>query len=169
MQVNAWPELLYHRFRPDIRRGAFLFLAVALAYLLASLAWPLLYSRKIKAMKAFDYRLPDLKSPGDEDIQPYAFYQEAVQGRRVFGTLAPVESGEAGVPGPAIPTPDILGSLNLLGVVSGESPQAIIEDTTAQRTYYINRGQSIGDLKIEDIREGKVIIKRNGERFELRM
>ncbi|MCM8789708.1 MAG: hypothetical protein NC916_01615, partial [Candidatus Omnitrophica bacterium] len=57
--------------------------------------------------------------------------------------------------------------LKLLGIIFGDNPQAIIEDAKNQKTYYLNREQSIGDFIVEDIRDGKVILDYQGQKFEL--
>lgn len=63
----------------------------------------------------------------------------------------------------------ILANLNLLGIITGENNQAIIEDKTLKKTYFLYKGDSFGDLKVYDIKDNGVILDYNGERIELKM
>jgi hypothetical protein len=58
-------------------------------------------------------------------------------------------------------------ALNLIGVVSGESPQAIIEDAQHQKTSFVSVGQTIGGFTVEEVHENKVILSLNGKKIEL--
>ena len=62
---------------------------------------------------------------------------------------------------------DLVKQLNLVGIIAGENPQAVIEDKNTQKTYYLNKGQFLGEIQLEDILEGKIIINHKGQRFEL--
>jgi len=62
---------------------------------------------------------------------------------------------------------DILGNLNLLGIITGDNNQAIIEDKTLKKTYFLYKGDSFGGLKVYDIKENVVILDYNGEKIEL--
>jgi len=62
---------------------------------------------------------------------------------------------------------DVKGQLSLLGVIGGDAPQVIIEDKKAQKTYFLNKGATFGDIEVGDIFDNKVILIYQGERFEL--
>lgn len=62
---------------------------------------------------------------------------------------------------------DRLKDLSLKGIIAGDNPQAIIEDTKNQKSYFLNKGQSINRMMVEDILEDRVILKVDGEVFEL--
>ena len=62
---------------------------------------------------------------------------------------------------------EILGNLNLLGIITGDNNQAIIEDKTLKKTYFLYKGDSFGDLKVYDIKESAVILDYKGEKIEL--
>lgn len=96
-------------------------------------------------------------------LKPYEYYAEAIRGRRVFGGAASLETNR---PASGQVT-DSIKDISLIGIILGENPQAAIEDKKMQKTYYVTRGQFIGEFQVEAIQEGKVIINYNGERFEL--
>ncbi len=95
--------------------------------------------------------------------KPYDFYSQAIRDRKIFGEQV---SSEAARPMSAINS-DLIKDINLIGVILGDSPQAIIEDKKTQKSYYVNKGQFIGEFRVDDIQEGKVILTYEGEKFEL--
>ena len=96
--------------------------------------------------------------------KPYTYYAEDIEKRNIFGpslyTEAPNAPGE-----PALK--ESVKDLNLLGIVSGKNPQAIIEDKKEGKTHFVNKGDSIGLLRVEEIAEDKVILNYRGEHVDL--
>jgi len=66
-----------------------------------------------------------------------------------------------------IPKEEILGNLNLLGIITGDNNQAIVEDKTLKKTFFLYKGDSIGELKVYDIKDNVVILEYRGEKIEL--
>ena len=64
---------------------------------------------------------------------------------------------------------EALQDLNLLGVITGDDNQAIIEDTKTKKTFFLYKGDSFREFKVYDIREGSVTLDYEGERIELKM
>jgi len=62
---------------------------------------------------------------------------------------------------------EIMQDFTLLGIMRGDNPQAVIEDKKAQKTYFLNRGDYLGEVQISDIQEGRVILEYEGESFDL--
>ena len=62
---------------------------------------------------------------------------------------------------------EIVGNLNLLGIITGDNNQAIIEDKTLKKTFFLYKGDSLGDLKVYDIKDSVVILEYRGEKIEL--
>ncbi|MDD5584488.1 MAG: type II secretion system protein N [Candidatus Omnitrophica bacterium] len=114
-------------------------------------------------------RLPEKKIAASlavlprQEVKPYEFYAQAIMNRPLFGA----ETGNAPESAASIAETDLLKDITLVGIISGENPQAIIEDTKNQKTYYLNKGQSIGQVQVEDITQGKIIVKYNGQKYEL--
>ncbi|MBI4341992.1 MAG: hypothetical protein HY599_01350 [Candidatus Omnitrophica bacterium] len=58
--------------------------------------------------------------------------------------------------------------LTLTGVVSGDPPQAIIEDTQAQKTYFVTVGQPLAEgAVLDEVLDNRVILDFQGEKIEL--
>jgi cell division protein FtsL len=66
-----------------------------------------------------------------------------------------------------IPIHDIKANLNLLGIVTGDNNQAIIEDKNLKKTFFLYKGDNIGELKVYDIKNNAVILDYKGEKIEL--
>ena len=64
---------------------------------------------------------------------------------------------------------EMLQDLNLLGVITGDDNQAIIEDKKTKRTFFLYKGDSFREFKVYDIREGSVTLDYEGEKIELKM
>jgi len=60
-----------------------------------------------------------------------------------------------------------LKNFSLKGIIAGDKPQAIIEDSRSQKSYFLFKGESVNDIKVEDIQSDRVILKVNGEVLEL--
>ena len=62
---------------------------------------------------------------------------------------------------------DLLKSLFVVGIISGEKPQAIIEDRKSGQLHYVFTGDQIGDLEIIDVNNDKVLIRYGDEEAQL--
>ncbi len=65
------------------------------------------------------------------------------------------------------PVQDVKADLNLLGIVTGDNNQAIIEDKNLKKTFFLYKGDNIGELKVYDIKGNAVILDYKGEKIEL--
>lgn len=95
------------------------------------------------------------------EAKSYDVYAQSLTRRGIFGS-----SGNRQDSLDAAPVSTIK-DINLVGIISGDNPQAIVEDKKMSKTCYLSEGQYIGDVKIEDIQEGKVILNENGQLYEL--
>ena len=95
---------------------------------------------------------------------------EAFQSRQLF---RPFPQGEAGGAGDAAPpgAQELLAQYVLVGILSGESPVAVIEDAETHKTSTLGVGDRLGELfRVEQILESKVVLSADdGSRYELRL
>lgn len=66
-----------------------------------------------------------------------------------------------------VPKEEIMANLNLLGIITGDNNQAIIEDKSLKKTFFLYKGDSLGELKVYDIKNSAVILDYKGEKIEL--
>ena len=107
---------------------------------------------------------PEQEAAGlKQATRSYDFYLQGMKDKRIF---ASVSTQNPEKPVNALSS-DLLKDIALIGIISGENPQAIIEDKKTQETIYATKGQMIGEIRIEDIQEGKIIVNYKNERYEL--
>jgi hypothetical protein len=97
-----------------------------------------------------------------------SYYLEKARGRDLF-TMAVKKSAKMLGMGPSQRAVEATAHLRLVGISWSNDPDAMIEDTKAQRTLFLKSGQTIdGDIKVESISKDKVMISYGGEEIELR-
>lgn len=115
----------------------------------------------------YEFLQENADSPNGQEVKPFSYYDGLIAKKGLF-KIAQEEVKKEIRPSAAQAGPlELLSNYSLSGVVSGERPQAIIEDKKAQKTYFLNKGQYLGEFRIDDIMEGKVIFDFNGQKFEL--
>ena len=63
---------------------------------------------------------------------------------------------------------ELAARLNLMGIVAGDQPQAIIEDSQTHKTYFVISGQAVSEgAVVEKVLENRVILSIDGETIEL--
>jgi len=140
-------------------------LAVAVIYLIATFLYSWFGLSKIRLPDIASQKVEEPQFPLKKEPKPYEFYLQGIQQHQIFASSSASETASVAAMAEANSVKDI----NLVGIISGENPQAIIEDKKSQKTYYLNKGQSIGEFQIEDIQEGKIILNYRGQRYELYM
>lgn len=98
-------------------------------------------------------RVPSASSEGPELL-----------GSRELFRASPAAAAPARIPqAPFEKTKD----LSLKGIIAGDKPQAILEDEKNKKSYFLYKGDSVNDIKVEDIQSDRVILIINGEALEL--
>ncbi|OGW75764.1 MAG: hypothetical protein A2Z72_01315 [Omnitrophica bacterium RBG_13_46_9] len=98
-----------------------------------------------------------------------SYYLEKVRERDIF-RIGEKKQEQAG-PSPKEPTSRIIEEIQrfrLVGISWSKNPDAMIEDTVALRTFFVKRGQMLGNVKVEGIFKDKVILSFEDEETELR-
>lgn len=95
------------------------------------------------------------------ETKNYSYYSNKISGRNIFNA-GPYDDAayKAGSSPAGKPEEETLG---LVGIIPGASPQAIIEDKKAQKTYYFTKGQTSDDITVDDISENKVVLEYKGK------
>ena len=75
------------------------------------------------------------------------------------GSAAMAPSAQAGA---------VTARLTLMGIVTGNPPQAIIEDAQTKKSYFVTVGQGLLEgVTVEAIRPDRVVLNLHGEKIEL--
>jgi len=85
--------------------------------------------------------------------------------RNMFSFLPPVSVIKPGV---ALDAAQMVSTLKLVGIMWSDNPQAMIEDTKAQKTLLLGTSDQIGELKIKKILKDKVILSKDDQEWDLR-
>ena len=133
-------------------------------YLIGVFIYPLIGLEKANIRSV---TLESFKEPQAElniEAKPYEFYLSGITGSQIFkNSVVPAGSPEVANPVNA----DAIKDITLKGIVEGENLQAIITDKNTQKTYYVTKGQFIGEFEVEEIGKNKVIVNYKGQKFEL--
>lgn len=126
-------------------------------------------------------RTPNFAPPKDlraalqkETIVPLeetSYYLQKVSARDIFREGGEKEVREAEEPVGAVSseTAEAIQSLALVGISWSSNPDAIIEDKGHQRTYFVKRGQMVGEnVKVEAIFKDHVVVTYEDREYELR-
>ncbi|MDD5496526.1 MAG: hypothetical protein PHP46_05450 [Candidatus Omnitrophica bacterium] len=92
----------------------------------------------------------------------YAQYSAIIGQKQLFESIAGAAAAQE-----SIQSGNAANNFNLVGIIPGDSPQAIIEDRNAGKTYYISKGASINGAVVREINNGKVVMDSNGESISL--
>lgn len=109
-------------------------------------------------------------SQQQKDYQPLTYYMQEIEKRGLFKSVIAdktAAAGQAQAEPERIKLDEIAKTLALKGIVAGEVPQAIIEDTKAGKTYFVTKKDNIGEVAIEEIRDNSVKIKLGEQSTEL--
>lgn len=69
----------------------------------------------------------------------------------------------------SVPKKEIAKDLNLLGIITGATDQAIIENSQTSKTFFLYKGDRFLGFTVYDIKESKVILDYKGEKVELKI
>lgn len=102
--------------------------------------------------------------------QPLNFYTQDIEKRNLFESTIIKDSAIANKTQPQpdkVKLEEIAKTLILKGVIAGQPTQAVIEDTKTQKTYFVTKGENIGDVTIDQISDDRVKIKLNDQTADL--
>ncbi|NQT00157.1 MAG: hypothetical protein HQ595_03650 [Candidatus Omnitrophica bacterium] len=95
--------------------------------------------------------------------KPLSFYKDPVKSKQLFtATAATAEQAQA-----SATFKEMIANLKLQGIISGPSPQAVIEDAQSGRVYFLSPGEQIGEIELKAILPGKVKLLYQGQEIEL--
>ncbi len=120
-------------------------------------------SKRYKKISSGDYldspaegKMPNINVTMDEAMTQ-------LRGRNIFTFLPTKEEATA-----AVSVGPTLGNFKLVGILWSDNPQAMIENSKEQKTYFVSNGDKIGDLDVKKIMKDKVMLGKDDQEWELR-
>ena len=111
------------------------------------------------------------KSEVEADIsstakKPYAYFSKDINKRQLFGASFKLQEKSERIDNKQLK--DVIKDISLVGIVSKQGKfVAIIEDKRVDKTYFLGEGDSLGELSIKQIEEGKVTLDYYGQEVDL--
>jgi len=96
---------------------------------------------------------------------PYSYYSAQLEGKNLFKAAMIREDTAGSIPKKELR--DLIKNLTLMGIISEEEPQAIIEDKSTGKSYFLKKGELINGVKIVEIKSNKVVLEYEEQRFDL--
>jgi len=97
--------------------------------------------------------------------RPLSSYVEGIAERNVFEEIHLEVAQENKMLPVAIPA--LEKKIKLIGILVDKDSKAIVEDLQEQQTHFLSRGDAIGSVLLEEVREDKVIFMYHNKRFEM--
>jgi type II secretory pathway component PulC len=104
-------------------------------------------------------------------LEETSYYLQKVSARDIFKEGHSNETPKVETPAPAVSAAavEVIQNLALVGISWSSNPDAIIEDKGHQKTYFVKRGQMVGeDVKVEAIFKDHVVLTYEDREYELR-
>lgn len=98
--------------------------------------------------------------------RPFLHYLEMARRRDIFSSIPLKEESEKPKMGEK-QIQEIMRGFKLVGIAWGKEPIVMIESKDDKRTYFLKKGDKIGQFKVNDILEDKVILDYSGSLIEL--
>jgi hypothetical protein len=90
--------------------------------------------------------------------------------RTLFAPPAAAAVGGSGVPaaGMSASAKSLASRLTLMGIVAGDTPQAIIEDGETKKTFFVTKGQMVVDgATVDQVLDNRVVLDVGGQKIDL--
>ena len=99
-------------------------------------------------------------------LKPFSYYLESFKKRDIFrmGQKSSLDNTGA-ISSKAV---EASQSLRLVGISWSDQPDVMIEDTKAAKTYFVKKGQMVGDFRVEAVYKDKVVLRYGAESIDLR-
>lgn len=146
--------------------------AILALYFAGSSALGIINAKKMPVFKfAFSGRESAEVIQEGSFLKAGSYYLEKVRQRDIF-QLGPKKAEESSEePAQAGPSGEIQEAtqhLRLVGISWSNDPDAMVEDTKALKTFFVKRGQMLGEVRVQAIFKDKVVLSYRGEETELR-
>jgi len=101
------------------------------------------------------------------EVRPFSYYLEMVQRRDIFSAVK-LRSASDPEDETKKALAEMLKDLKLVGISWGSDPEVILEDSKANKTYFLKAGETVGTFKVDSIMKDKVVLESGGQKMELK-
>jgi len=129
---------------------------------------------KLSVLPVFSFKSESIAKSGvlkqASKLKALAFYMEKAQTRDIFklGKQAPAQASPQQPGTETVKQTEVLSKYKLVGISWSDNPDAMVEDSAANKTYFLKRGQALDGVKIQAIFKDKVVLNYQGVEVELR-
>jgi len=106
-----------------------------------------------------------VKGKDIETLKPLNFYADEVRKRNIFSAVSSEPAGGR-AEFVASGLQEVTKNLSLVGIYMGMYPEAMIEDKTEKKTYFLKQGNEIKGVKLKEILPDRIILEYKGEEME---
>jgi type II secretory pathway component PulC len=151
-----------------VNRFLGLLIALLLIYFLSSFFYAVINLRKMPELESkISAGKVETDSPEASGLKKaVSYYLDQVRQRDIF--MMGSKKIAAVKPAPSAKDLEITASFKLVGISWSNDPDAMIEDSKALKTFFVKRGEMVGDAKVQAIFKDKVVLSYNGQEFELK-
>jgi len=105
-------------------------------------------------------------SPEESLLKPFSFYQEVIKPRDIFrmGQKSSLDSADV----ISSKAAEASQTLKMVGISWSDQPDAMIEDTKSGKTYFVKKGQMVGDFQVIAVYKDRVTLRYGEENIDLR-
>lgn len=151
-----------------LREYAIVLMICSLLYVVGVFTGPFIKGKKIlvtESKEGSTLKGDEFTAGAESSVKPFEFYSQGIGGRKIFSIL----SSQGASSGAVVLSQDseLIKNISLVGIISGDNPQAVIEDKAAGKSYYLSQGQYLGEVKIEQIKSDRVQLSHKGRTYEL--
>jgi hypothetical protein len=147
----------------QINRGLLVFIILLWTFMALDFMMTILSNKKTVSVSVLEKSLA-LPDPDREQMVPLEsleYYQSPVTAKNIFDANR-IVSGDTGA-GAAE-----LRGLKLVGIDWADQPVAMIEDLNKRETFFVKKGESLGDYQLMDVLRDSVTIRYRDQLFELK-
>jgi hypothetical protein len=146
-----------------------LMIAVLAVYFLSSFSLSIINLGKTPNLetKVLEGKVASVSPDSSGFKKAVSYYLDKVRERDIF-TVGPKTDAKLGKPAPSAKDLEVAQNFKLVGISWSNDPDAMIEDSKALKTFFVKRGEMVGEAKVQAIFKDKVILSYNGQEIELK-
>ncbi|MFA6216220.1 MAG: hypothetical protein WDL87_01000 [Candidatus Omnitrophota bacterium] len=129
-------------------------------------------SQGIKKINPGEWVIPELTKDANvkqetSRLKDSAYYIGKIQSRDIF-KMGMSDSSSSVNEVISSKAAEVMQNLRLVGISWSDNPDVMIEDVKSVRTFFVRKGQMVGDLKVESVFKDKILLRYGEELIELR-